>query len=120
MADFPILTVTRAGTLEDQDFVATWDLKWANTGREILDLKNNTGGLQKTLTILYNSTATIDGQAVTSHTLTIAINTSYVIGPFDPLLYNDANGKINFTVSSPTLLSACVFRLPAPKAITTN
>lgn len=120
MADFPILTVTRAGTLEDQVATASYDKKWVNTGREILDLKNNTGGLQKTLTMLYNSTATIDGQPVTSHTLTIAADTSYTIGPFDPLLYNDSDGKINFTVSSTTLLSACVFRLPAPRAITTN
>lgn len=118
MSEFDILPVTRAGVLEDQVATAGKTLAWANTGFEILDLKNNTGSAQKTLTLAFNSASKLDGQTIASHTLTIAAETSYVMGPFDPLLYNDVNGRVNFTVSSTTLLSACVFRLSTNQSIT--
>ena len=112
MAALPIITVTPTGNLENQQFLsAGGDYIPGNTGYEIFDLKNNTGGLQKTLTVHYGPNATVDGQALTNHTLTIAPNTSYTIGPFPPELYNDANGNVQFTYSSATQLSGCVFRL---------
>ena len=83
---------------------------WANTGREMVYIENGSGS-PITLTMVLAATATIDGIATTSRTLSLVAAKRYVLGPFPPGAYNDVNGFMNLTYSGVTSLKVLVFYL---------
>lgn len=70
-------------------------------GQSYLYIKNGDGS-SHVLTLVYNASATFDGVAVPNHTFTLAAGGLYILGPFDPQKYNDANGNVPFTYSAVT------------------
>lgn len=82
--------------------------KWAGTGAEFLYVLNGGGS---SITVTLNIPTTIDGQAVTAKTVTIAAAEHALIGPFNTSYYNDSNGNVNITWSAVTSVKLAVCKL---------
>jgi hypothetical protein len=79
-----------------------------NTGDQVIRIKNS--GAQRTVTIL--SPATIGGIAIADPTVTIPATTGDVtIGPFDPSIFNNADGAVYVEVDATTGLTAAALKL---------
>jgi hypothetical protein len=83
---------------------------WANTGSEIFVI-NNGGGSPITLTLVDGPGGTIDGQVLPNRTVSVLAAKTFVIGPFQTNIYNDANGLMNVTYSAVTSVTVRVYRL---------
>lgn len=75
-------------------------VKFPNNGRTILVVINK--GAAGSLTV---KSGTFRGLAVADHAaITVLINTDNdgvnIVGPFDPVLYNDAAGKVNVEITT--------------------
>lgn len=111
MADITPAVISRAGALVSLVAAAGGgDAIVGNAGKTYLHVKNG-GGSSITVTLPFNSTAVVDGQAATSKTVTVANGTEKVIGPFPPSLYNDVNGKVQVTYSGVTTVTVGAFTL---------
>jgi hypothetical protein len=75
--------------------------------RSIVFVRNNDGAASHTITFLIPTL--VDGQAVASKVLTIALSAVECIGPF-PATYTQGDGKVYFDVNS-TQLRLVVFHL---------
>jgi hypothetical protein len=89
--------------------VAAGGDSFPNTGVEFVLFKNTNAA---TRIITMDIQATVDGQAVTDRTYTIAATTGEVLlGPFPTSTYNDGNNRVNFTYSADADLKVAVFAL---------
>lgn len=100
MADVTLTVqdVARTGldlTAAKTTVVTANDYYFANDGRTNLYVKNGTGS---TCTVTVDVPATVDGQAVTDRTVSVATAKEFEIGPFPTNWYNDGAGrvKVNF------------------------
>jgi hypothetical protein len=74
-----------------------------NDGMTQLHIK--TGATTANLTLTVQSKlqdGTVAGIAGTNPVIALAANKNYVIGPFKPSVYNDANGELNLAFSATT------------------
>ena len=55
--------------------------------------------------------ATVDGQAVTRQTYTIAANTDYMLGPFPTAIYNTITGIVEFAADAAGAMTYQPWRL---------
>ena len=79
-----------------------------NDGNVIL-MFLKTGANEATITIA--TPATRRGLAIADRTLTVAATTGdRVIGPFEPALYNNSDGDLEFTTSESTAITCAVLR----------
>lgn len=79
-----------------------------NDGNVIL-MFLKTGANEATITI--TTPKTERGLAVADRTLTVAATTGdRVIGPFDPTLYNNSDGDLEFATSESTAITCAVLR----------
>lgn len=109
MAVLTVQDATRAGVTPTWNTAAAGGDSFANDGKVIAIVKNS--GTEKTLTIPL--VETVDGQTPASKTVTIPATTGEkLIGPFPTIVYNDANGRVNFTYSLETGVTVGVFRVP--------
>jgi hypothetical protein len=83
---------------------------WLNTGREMLYIKNGSGG-SINLTEVLPATAVIDGIAPTPRVIAVGAAGVFILGPFPPGTYNDVNGFMNVTYSAITSVTVLVFYL---------
>jgi len=82
--------------------------QFLNDARIFIHVKN--GGVSPdTVTIV--SQKTVGGLAVADQTVAIAAGAEAMIGPFNPDIYNDANGKVNFSHSFITTVTQAAFHL---------
>ncbi len=96
MATLTATTITRAGHDTAGAAAAAGGDKFTNTGYEFVIIKNAHATNARTVTLDIRST--VDGQAVTDPTVSIAALTEKIIGPF-PSVYNDTGGFVNLTYS---------------------
>lgn len=96
MALLTSTTITRAGHDIAGAAAAAGGDKFANTGQELVLVKNGHGTDPRTVTL--DIRTTVDGQAVTDPTVTVAAGITKAIGPF-PTVYNDTDGNVNLTYS---------------------
>lgn len=83
--------------------------KFLNDGRVLLHFKK-TGAGDCTVTIPTQNS--VDGLAIADRTVTIPATTGdKFIGPFPQSIYNDSDGKVNFTLSEVTDLTVAVVRI---------
>lgn len=83
--------------------------QFLNDGKTFLYFKN-TNAATRTVTIATGGS--IGGLAIADVAITVAQNEEKVIGPFDPRLFNDANGYIQLTYSGvATLLTVAAIQL---------
>lgn len=80
--------------------------KFANTGKELL-LVRNASGSSVTLTVV--TPKTVDGNlAVADRTLAIAAGGTAAIGPFNSGVYNDTDGFVGISYSLETSVTVAV------------
>ncbi len=82
--------------------------QFANNGRMFLHIKN-AGGSPDTVTIEAN--AKRGGLDTADRTVSVTNGQERVIGPFNPAIYNDGDGLLNFTHSFITSVTQGVFQL---------
>ena len=109
MAVLTVQTITRAWySVEANDVqTAAGGDSFANTGVELVAVKNASGGA---ITVTLDIQATTDSQAVTDKTVSVTAAETFLIGPFPTAIYNDANGRTNLTYSTTTGLTILAFK----------
>lgn len=84
---------------------------FVNTGNEVVVVKNGGGS---PITVTVPIVATVDGQAVTDLTATVAAGATQLIGPFPPGIYNDtkvAGGNAALEYSGVTSVTVAVVKV---------
>lgn len=99
MAILAATQVTRVGVTQTLAAAAAGGDQFANTGHEIVVVKNSHEADSRTVTFTINQT--VDGQsASTDKTVTLAAGVTKVIGPFPRAVYNDQNGYVLIAYSN--------------------
>lgn len=81
----------------------------ANTGKEIVLIKNGSGG---SITVTLDIEATVDSAAAVDPTVTIADGITKAIGPFPTGIYNNSStGRVSWTYSAVTSVTVKVLQL---------
>jgi len=75
--------------------------------RTFLSIRN--GAVARTLYVYIP--ATVDGQAVTMQSYTVAANTDYMLGPFPTAIYNQAGGLVHIAADAAGALTYQPWRL---------
>lgn len=104
-------TIVRAGLEPDYEspLTTTDTYQVPNNGRTFLHFKKSGAG---DCTVTLVTPGKVDGLAIADRTVTVEATTGDVmVGPFPPSTYNDADGKMAFTLSEITGLSVAVLRL---------
>jgi hypothetical protein len=83
--------------------------KWVNTGVEFLAIKN-AGGSPITLTLTFGTGGVVDGVTPTAKTVSVTNGHTFLVGPFPPQFYNDANGFMNVSYSAVTSVTVAVVK----------
>lgn len=83
---------------------------FTNDGKTILHAKNTNAA---TRIITFVTPYIVGGVAVSDPTATIPATTGdKLLGPFDPTVFNDSNGRVQMTFSAATNLTLAVVRIP--------
>ena len=111
--NLPSQSITRAGvtpTMTAAPATGTGNgFSFSNNGRRFLRIKN-AGGSACVATLIVG--ATVDGQAVTSRSYTVAATTGdQFIGPFPPGDYNDGSGLVKVDFDNVTTVTCGLFEL---------
>lgn len=83
---------------------------FANSGREFLHIKN--GATDCVVTV--QTPRTVDGQAVTSRTVTVTASQERMIGPFPPAIFNQGGSLgdvVHVDYDDESNVTVAVFRL---------
>lgn len=111
MADLTPTAISRTGITRTLVAASVGgDALVGNTGNQFVEFANASVA-SITVTIVFASTATVDGQAATNRTVAIGAGVTKIIGPFPPTDYNDTNGKVQFTYSGVTTFTVAAFTL---------
>lgn len=79
-----------------------------NDGRTVLFIK---GGIAPTGTVTVSSTPCSHGRSNEDVAQVVAAGLDYLMGPFPPAQYNDANGKIQIATSPTTDIELAALKL---------
>ena len=81
-----------------------------NTSGSVLFYVNNQNASNQTVTFVFNSNSTIDGQAPASPSGTVATGKRQIFGPFNASWYsNTSTGLMNVTYSNATNMTVMPF-----------
>lgn len=83
--------------------------EFPNDGKTFLHVKNG-GASPDTVTI--TTPATASGIAIADPTVVVTNGTEKMIGPFDPTLFNAADGNVDVAHSYTTTVTCAVIRMP--------
>jgi hypothetical protein len=109
MATLTAIAAARTGVTLSPVAAAGGGDQFLNTGREVLYVKNGSGG---SITLTLAPAGTPNGLALATYTVTIAAGAERIIGPFDTSLFNNASGMVTITYSGVTTLTVAVIRVP--------
>jgi hypothetical protein len=83
--------------------------QFLNDGKTIIYLKN-TNATTRTVTVATGGTA--GGLAIADVAIAVVQNAEVIVGPFDPRIFNDANGYIQLTYTGvATLLTVAAVKI---------
>ncbi len=102
MAVLTVGTITLTGVATNLQAVSSAD-EFANDGRTFLDVNNGSGS---SLTVTFTTPGTIGGVAISDPTVTVAAGAHKRIGPFDPSIFNAADGNVDVAFSATTTITA--------------
>ncbi|MEE8599238.1 MAG: hypothetical protein V3S69_07000 [Dehalococcoidales bacterium] len=91
-----------------QSITAVDGFTFPNNGRALLYVENDAGALVLSFTIQL----TVDGKAVTAKAITVTASENWVMGPFPPNIYNDADGLVTVTPDADLASAVAVIQLP--------
>lgn len=94
----PIAPTFSGATLSPASAAAGGD-QFLNDGRTLLYVKNGGGS---SITITVDAQATPGGLTITDPTIAVAAGAERLIGPFNPIYFNDASGFVKWTYSGVT------------------
>lgn len=80
----------------------------ANDGRVFQHIKNGSGS---SINVTAQTPATVDGLAVAERVVAIPAGEERMIGPFQPGIYNQADGSVYIDYSAVTTVTVATFRL---------
>lgn len=83
--------------------------QWANSGQEILQFVNGSGG---SINVTVATQATVDGMGLSENVVAVGAGATKTIGPFPPGRYNDGSGYAQITYSGVTSLTVKVLKVP--------
>ena len=81
---------------------------FANDGQEVAVFVNASGS---PITVTIPRTDTVDGRAVAARTVSVGAGATLAIGPFQPGIYNDAGGLVQFTYSGVTTFTVTILKV---------
>lgn len=81
---------------------------FANTGKEIVEIKNASGS---PITVTLDHLNSPDGAVITDPTVTVADGITKAIGPFPPGYYNNGSGQVKVTCSAVTSVTIKVLQV---------
>lgn len=82
---------------------------FANDGNTYLYLYNGDAS-ETTLTVTTQATAGRNAVAIADPTIAIAASKAFIVGPFEPGIYNNSSGQVAISYSSETSLDVYVFK----------
>ncbi len=107
MANIPAATNASAAGLDitTPPTAALANMSFVNDGRTLLRIKTVGTGANLTLTPQSKvQDGSPTGLSPTAPVIVLAVNKEYLIGPFSPGVYNDANGEMNIVFSAITAI----------------
>ncbi len=108
MATLTPSIISRSGTLVTLVSAGSTGDAFPNTGRDFVELFN---GSIASITVSFLLQEEIDDVLPVPKTVVVLSGTRVKVGPFPTDAYNDSNGLVQMTYSSPTSLNVGVFRL---------
>lgn len=108
MATLTVATAVVAGIDVAGAAAAGGGDEFVNTGKEVLQVANGGGG---SINVTAATAGTIDGLAIADNVVAVGAGVTKMIGPFDPKLYNDVNGKVQVTYSGVTTVTVKVVKV---------
>jgi hypothetical protein len=88
------------------------DHQFANNGRELLLVKNGSGGgIAISIPRVANYRTT---EVTTASGATVGATKEQVFGPFDPAVFNQSGGVVHVDITTDTSLEFAVISLPKP------
>jgi hypothetical protein len=116
MANIPAATLMTPAGLDATTpaTAAASSMTFANDGRVFLHVKTGATTANLTTTVVRKlDDGTAAGIAGTNPVLALAANKNYILGPFDPAIYNDSNGEVGFALSATTSIVVQAYRFVA-------
>lgn len=111
MAVLPVQDITKSGVVPTLNTPAGGGDSFANNGKVAVWIEN--AHASETRTVTFVTQQVVDGSlAVGDRAVTVtAAQDRKVVCELDPVIYNDANGRVNMTYDSVTGLTIAVFKL---------
>ena len=107
MAELTVENITRDGLNPTFNAANAGGDSFANTGDEIIHVKNGSGGA---IDVTIVTQATVDSQAVADRVVNVPAGEERVIGPFPKATYNDSGDLVQLTYSGVTSLTVAVMK----------
>lgn len=107
MGTYTVVDAARTGVDIAGAAVAASD-KFLNTGKEILLVKNGSGG---SINVTITTPNTVDGNAIADPVVAVADGVTKEFGPFKRGTYNDTDGYVNVAYSGTSSVTAKVLRV---------
>jgi len=82
--------------------------EFSNDGRTLFRVKNGGGG---SITVTFTTPKSIKGVAIADPAITVAAGAEMYIGPFDPEIFNAADGNVDVAYSGVTTVTVAAVRL---------
>lgn len=102
MAALTVAQVLPSGVVTALVAAAGGGDSFPNTGDQWLDVNNGSGG---SITVTIATPGKYQGQTITPIATAIPAGQRWRFGPFDPAIFNDANGNVQLTYSGVTSLT---------------
>ena len=102
MAVLTVGTTSVSGVVTNLQAVSSAD-EFANDGRTILDVNNGSGS---SVTVTFTTPGTVGGVAIENPAIAVAAGARKRIGPFDPSVFNAADGNVDVAFSATTTITA--------------
>lgn len=112
MAILTVQSIVKTGLIDALVAAAGGGDSFQNTGNEFLDVNNASVG-SINVTVAAQKACADYGVSNAAHDIVVAVGAGVrkKIGPFDPKVYNDANGRVQITYSDVTTLTVNPFAM---------
>lgn len=85
--------------------------EFANNGDVFIHMKNGSGGA---IVATFKTPATVSGVSIDEVEVTISAAGEEMVGPFDPAVFNQADGNVDVDFDGVTSLTIAALKLPSP------
>ena len=107
MATLTVQSITKTGLTPALVAAAGGGDKFANTGKEMLEIVNGSGA---SITVTIVAQKTVEGLAIAGRAIAIPAGQRRFIGRISPTVFNDSQGFTNLTYSGVTSLTIGAFQ----------